>query len=345
MLYKLEHIDIEINHRCNLMCRHCSAKAGDGFHSGELSSEEIKTILSNARPLGLRKVGLTGGEPLFDVRKLEEVARFCVDELHLPIHTHFNGTMITEELCKSGGVISLFKSASITFLGGNAATHDFMTGVKGSFDKGLEGVRLMVRYDLPLTVYYIPTRGTCASYKELTPTLHALGVKRIRAMALAPSGRARTIYEATAPPPEEMIQFEIDLLEVRDTLKIHIEAGYCTRLSMPRLQVLSGHEVCMSGRNRVHINSAGNVFPCTAASGVEELKLGNLKEVSWDISDIWNNSDLLQRRRAVHLGKVDACENCPIEVKCKQGCLVNACGTMSDDARRNCPVLNTLVPA
>ena len=337
----LEHIDIEVNHRCNLACRHCSARATKGRTVEELSVEEITGILSSAKKLGLRKVGLTGGEPLIDVPKLEAIARFCIEELKVPLHTHTNGTLVTEEMCQNGGVSTFFESISVTFLAGNAETHDYMTKTKGSFEKAFRGTEIIAKAGLPLTCYYIPTHGTCSGFKELTPKLQDIGVKRIRAMALAPSGRARPIYGETAPPDDEMKEFEKDLLEAGHKFGIHIEAGYCTRLSMPHLAVLNGHEKCMSGINRVHINSRGDVFPCTAASGVKELRLDNLKRNGSNLKDIWFNSEIINLIREIHNGGIPACKTCTRKPKCRAGCTVNACGTMPEEERLMCPLTNS----
>jgi len=338
--YSLEHIDIEVNHRCNLACRHCSARAAKGRQTNELSVAEISAVLRDATVLGLRKVGLTGGEPLEDVPKLEAIARFCADDLGTPVHMHTNGTLVAEEHCKPGGVLSLFESVSITFLGGDAETHDSMTKTKGSFDRSLRGAAICTSAGLPLTCYFIPTYGTCPGFRGLAERLHGLGAKRVRAMALAPSGRARPIYGETTPLPEELRQFEQDLLAVRDRLGIRVEAGYCTRLSMPGLEVLSGHDECMSGLNRVHINSKGDVFPCTAASGVKELKLGNVVRNGKSIEDIWRDSPLVLKIRQMHEGRLPACDKCEREKKCRVGCTVNACGTMSDTERQACPLFS-----
>src|SRR4030042_6174824 len=97
----LEHIDIEVNHRCNLACRHCSARAAKGKMPEEMNVDDIKRILSEGKKLGLKKVGLTGGEPLFDIPRLETLAKFCREELGTPIHTHTNGTLVEEEHCKN----------------------------------------------------------------------------------------------------------------------------------------------------------------------------------------------------------------------------------------------------
>lgn len=339
-LYLLEHIDIEINHRCNLYCRHCSAKAVKGSSSAELSVSEIKDILAEGKKLGLRKVGLTGGEPLLEVEKIEAISKFCIDELGLSLHMHTNGTLIKEVINNNGDIFSLFESISITFLGGDEKTHDYMTSTPGTFNKAFEGSRLFSERGLPLTCYFIPTHGTCEGFKNLAFRLYEIGVRRIRAMALAPSGRARTIYGETAPPKEEMDKFEEDLLEIASELGIIVEAGYCTRLSMPKLSTLSGHETCLSGINRVHINSKGDVFPCTAASGVKELSLGNLRDNSFNLADIWQNSNLVKRIRLLHKGLLNFCQDCSKVPNCRFGCLVNACGTMDDKLRMYCPVTN-----
>jgi radical SAM protein with 4Fe4S-binding SPASM domain len=311
-----------------------------GRCADELSIPEIRKILGQAKSLGLRRVGLTGGEPLCDVEKLEEVARFCLDELDVPLHTHTNGTLIDEKLCNGNGVLRAFESVSVTFLGGDAETHDYMTATPESFKRALEGTKLLVSEGLPLTCYFIPTHGTCKGFEGLLRRLHDIGVRRIRPMALAPSGRARPIYRETAPLKDELQRFEEILLRFRDALGIRIEAGYCTRISMPQLSVLRGHEVCLSGINRVHINSRGDVFPCTASSGVRELRLGNLRENGFNIEEIWRGSELVNQIRSVHEGQLEACEHCMLEPKCRSSCLVNSVATISDTVRQRCPLLS-----
>jgi len=109
---------------------------------------------------------------------------------------------------------------------------------------------------------------------------------------------------------------------------------------MPHLAVLNGHEKCMSGINRVHINSRGDVFPCTAASGVKELRLGNLKNNGSDLEKIWRGSEIIEIIRMIHNGGITACQNCSREPKCRAGCTVNACGTMSEETLTMCPLAN-----
>ena len=66
-----EHTDlrISITDRCNLRCYYCMPAEGVRFrpHAEILSFEEIERFVRAAVPLGIRKIRLTGGEPL--VRK------------------------------------------------------------------------------------------------------------------------------------------------------------------------------------------------------------------------------------------------------------------------------------
>ncbi len=65
----LNYLRISVTDRCNLRCTYCMPEEGVTLlpHSGILSFEEIKEVVTEAVILGVNKVRITGGEPL--VRK------------------------------------------------------------------------------------------------------------------------------------------------------------------------------------------------------------------------------------------------------------------------------------
>ena len=73
--HRLEHIDIEITRDCNLDCYHCSA--GTKRTGKKITRKEIKDILSEAKSLGLKKVGFTGVEPLKYLLDLQDITHFA----------------------------------------------------------------------------------------------------------------------------------------------------------------------------------------------------------------------------------------------------------------------------
>lgn len=66
---KIDYLRISITDRCNLRCIYCMPETGVEFveHSNILSYDEIIRVVSIASELGIRKIKITGGEPL--VRK------------------------------------------------------------------------------------------------------------------------------------------------------------------------------------------------------------------------------------------------------------------------------------
>ena len=67
---KIEYVRVSVTDRCNYRCGYCMPEQGvhpDGHHSEYLSYDELARIIKAFVNLGVRKVRLTGGEPL--VRK------------------------------------------------------------------------------------------------------------------------------------------------------------------------------------------------------------------------------------------------------------------------------------
>ena len=62
----IEYLRISVTDRCNLRCLHCMPEEGVTLmrHGDILSYEEIAAVAAEAAKLGIRRIRLTGGEPL-----------------------------------------------------------------------------------------------------------------------------------------------------------------------------------------------------------------------------------------------------------------------------------------
>ena len=63
---KIEYLRLSVTDRCNLRCRYCMPAEGIEAieHAEVLSYEELLRIASVATRLGVKKIRITGGEPL-----------------------------------------------------------------------------------------------------------------------------------------------------------------------------------------------------------------------------------------------------------------------------------------
>ena len=83
---------LSVTRHCNLRCAGCFVQEHDRPAGNELSMTELRTILSDARDLGVSMVALAGGEPLTRPEILDVVADF--PELLFPLVT--NGSLLDE---------------------------------------------------------------------------------------------------------------------------------------------------------------------------------------------------------------------------------------------------------
>ncbi|MEW5760498.1 MAG: GTP 3',8-cyclase MoaA [Candidatus Thermoplasmatota archaeon] len=93
---------ISVTHRCNMNCFYCHNE-GENFCSEEMSIEEIEEIVRAASNIGIRKIKITGGEPLLreDLAELISRIRKYLEEISLTT----NGTLLSkfaEELKEAG---------------------------------------------------------------------------------------------------------------------------------------------------------------------------------------------------------------------------------------------------
>ena len=120
-------MEIEFTRACNYRCPYCYAAAPVELEK-ELTPEEIRSAVTQARELGARKIVILGGEPLV-YPKLDEMIEF-ISGLGMAVEIFTNGELVTQERaefffrhdCRVVVKLNSFRED----------VHDRMTGRKGS---------------------------------------------------------------------------------------------------------------------------------------------------------------------------------------------------------------------
>ncbi len=315
---KLTHVDLEITRKCNLKCIHCSAASKD--RGREMSVQTIKRILADAKAMGLEKVGLTGGEPFLNKPKLMSLANFCRNEESIPIHIHSNGTVISKENAK--WVKQIDAEITIPFYSSEATIHESITNVNGSFSSTLNGLKNLVKANADVCVYVVPMKQNRGTIQALVKMVHDEGIRRIRVLSLSPTGRAKAQFEKLELIERDTKKLNEELIAASKEYNMEITTGFCTSQNFTGLDMLQGHEQCFAAENRIHIDTFGNVFPCTASSGRLFFSAGNLQTPENSLRTIWSAAPLLQFFRNFHANPPKKCTLCDKHSTCMSGCRV-----------------------
>jgi heme d1 biosynthesis radical SAM protein NirJ len=140
--------------RCNLTCLHCYSISTDKDFAGELSREEVSTVMQDLKAFGVPVLILSGGEPLlrpdiFDIAMQAKAMGFYVG-------LSTNGTLIDAPMAERIAAVG-FNYVGIS-LDGIAKTHDVFRRKQGAFDLSLNAIRLLRAIDVKVGIRYTMTQ-------------------------------------------------------------------------------------------------------------------------------------------------------------------------------------------
>ncbi len=252
--------------------------------------------------------------------KVFALLEYSKESLEVKTHVHTNGTLLGTKDAKI--LAALADETTIPILGSEAQTHDRITSVKGSLERSEKALVTLLDQNANVRVFLVPLKQNFREIPSIMVKCHKMGCYKFRVLSLSPTGRARTSFRALSLDVEEVQWLIKQLLKAHAELGVSIDAGFCTRQVFSQLGSLTGHQACLAAENRVHIDAFGEVFTCTAASGIEEFSAGNMRNCEYDLSKIWKFAPILQFLRYFHSNPPSQCRTCRVYRQCMGGCRV-----------------------
>jgi len=175
---------------CNLACRHCwivptYRPHRDGGRNVKL--EHVNKAISEGKPLGLRSVKLTGGEPILHPRFRDLVTLIAEQELGIIIET--NGTLIDGDLAAFLKGTPQVSFISVSLDGADAETHDALRGVPGSHQQAIEGIKALVEVGFQPQIICTLHRNNTGQVDEILRLAEALGCGSVKFNTIQEMGR------------------------------------------------------------------------------------------------------------------------------------------------------------
>ncbi len=195
-MHPLSTLYFYVTEGCNLACRHCwigPRFEANGNHYRTLPVELFETAIREAKPLGLSSVKLTGGEPLLHPHftRLLEILR--QEELGLMLET--NGLLCTPEIAAEIAK-STNRFVSVSIDGTDAATHEWVRGVPGSFAAALQAVHNLVAAGTRPQVIFSLMRRNAGQVDTMVRLVEELGAASLKFNVVQPTARGETLHEA-----------------------------------------------------------------------------------------------------------------------------------------------------
>ncbi len=234
---------------CNMHCIGCwAAEYGNKYN---LSYEDLDSIVTQGKELGIHAYLFTGGEPL--VRK-HDIIRLCEKHRDCMFHAFTNGTLIDEEFCKDMLRVGNFiPSISVE---GFATENDGRRG-EGHFDKVMHAMDLLKAHKLLFgtSICYTSKNYKAVTSDEFLDLIIEKGVKFIWYFHYMPVGNDASPDLLLTPEQREYMYHRVR--EIRDW-----EGGKEIFALDFQNDGEFVHGCVAGGRCYCHINPIGDVEPC-----------------------------------------------------------------------------------
>lgn len=322
--------------RCNLACRHCYTTSANIDFEGELTTDEVNSVMDDLKAFRVPVLILSGGEPLLrpDIFDIAQRAK----RLGFYVGLSSNGTLI------NGTNIDAIEETQFDYVGvsidGMRDRHDAFRRQEGSFDASLSAVKLLKSRDIKVGLRFTLTQENAQDLPDILALMVDEAVDKFYLSHLNYGGRGNRNRSDDAN--FKLTRSVMDLLF--DTCLAHLRAGKSTEFvtgnndadavyllhwvarNFPDhykqiSSTLTAWGGNASGINIANIDNLGTVHPDTFWW---HHGIGNVREKPF--SEIWGNSNdpLMQGLRSAPRPLEGRCGTCDFKGICNGNTRVRA---------------------
>lgn len=203
--------------RCNLTCKHCYSISADKDFPGELSTDEVYTVMDDLKAFGVPVLILSGGEPLlradiFDISRRAKAMGFYVG-------LSTNGTLIDES--NIGAIAGVGYDYVGISIDGIRETHDRFRRKAGAFDESMQGIQLCHEAGIKVGMRFTLTIDNAHELPELLALMDQQQIDKFYLSHLNYAGRGNKNRQDDVV--HQLTREAMDLLF--DTCWSHIQQG------------------------------------------------------------------------------------------------------------------------
>lgn len=328
-----------IEHDCNLRCTYCFVGGGDyGFRQASMELETaliaVDMLITNSDEEPL--LSLFGGEPTLNRDLLIDIVRYARRRATeagrtLQISMTTNGTLLDENLV---AFLCEHSVGIILSLDGEKEKHDkhrlMASQARGSFERTLRGLRLLEKKYSPnmIALRATFTKGNM----DFVATTEYLNKFNVHTVAIDPVEMPTD--HPMALSGEDIIRVRTSIDSLVDFILVNGKAGVLPRNAYMEKFIAAIHKgrrqlrPCHAGAGLYGISTEGDIYPCQLAMGIEDLKMGNVR-------DGITNAALVSKFERAPMAAIPECGTCWSRYLCSGACYANNY-RMTKDIHKNC---------
>ena len=304
----------ELTYACPLQCPYCSNPVDYSQYPTELSTEDWKRVLTEARKMGAVQLGLSGGEPLART-DLAEIVR------------HASGLGYYSNLITSGyglteaRIIELKEAGldhiQVSIQASTQELNDHIAGTK-SYSHKQEVARLVKKHGYPMVLCVVIHRQNIHQMADILAMASELGADYLELANTQYYGWAHKNRDLLLPSREQFETAEKIAQDYKETVKGKMKIYYV----VPDYYE-DRPKACMNGWGTTFLTVApdGVALPCHSARELPGLDCPNVTDFSVD--EIWNESKAFNFFRGDDWMK-EPCRSCSEKSEDFGGCRCQA---------------------
>ncbi|HRR76762.1 MAG TPA: thioether cross-link-forming SCIFF peptide maturase [Ruminococcus sp.] len=325
---------LNIAHDCQLRCKYCFASTGDFGKGRKLMSYEtgkhaIDFLLENSGDRPNLELDFFGGEPLMNFKVVKQIVEYARSR-EAEYGKKFRFTITTNGLLLDDEKIDFINkemSNVVLSIDGRKEVNDYfrvLPNGQGSYDMILPKYKKLVegRGDKE---YYV--RGTFTNknldFSNDVFALYDAGFDQISVEPVVGDSDEYALTEKDLPAVFK--EYEILAKKIIDNEKagkkfnffhfmLDLDQGPCA------IKRLRG---CGCGNDYVAITPDGDIYPCHQFVGIDEYKMGNIDEGTFD-------QEMKKEFASAHVYSKPDCKKCWAKFYCSGGCNANNYQYMGD---------------
>ncbi|ASF46766.1 pyrroloquinoline quinone biosynthesis protein PqqE [Methylovulum psychrotolerans] len=300
----------ELTYACPLQCPYCSNPLDYASYKTELSTDDWKRVLSQARQMGAVQLGFSGGEPLTrqDLPDLVKHAR----ELGYYSNLITSGYGMTEEKIvqlKEAGLDHI----QVSIQASSQELNDHIAGT-ASFAHKQEVARLVKKHGYPMVLCVVLHRENIHQMPEILAMAKDLGADYLELANTQYYGWAHLNRDLLLPTKAQFEQAEAIAQAFKETVAGTMKIYYV----VPDFYE-DRPKACMNGWGTTFLTIApdGVALPCHSARQLPGLDCPNVNDFS--VQEIWHESKAFNFFRGDDWMQ-EPCRSCDEKAKDFGGC-------------------------